>query len=75
MTDTIRFPSHSTTSARAGRRPAHTSLESGRRPSARASARHVSEAVVASYIHELSRRDRGDARGHEGRSRRPAYLA
>jgi hypothetical protein len=48
MTDTTRFPSRNTTSARADRRSSHTE----RRPSARL----ISEGVVASYIHDISQR-------------------
>jgi len=53
------FPSHETTSTRAGRRPSHTE----RRPSARL----ISEGVVASYIHEISGRHSDGVRAHSPR--------
>ena len=71
MTYTDRFPAHATTSSRAGRRSAHTELDSRRRPSTRL----ISEAVVASYIHEISQRHRNGVQASEGRSRRLSHQA
>jgi hypothetical protein len=69
MTNTDRFPTRTTALSRAGRRSLHTELESRRRPSTRL----ISEAVVASYIHDISQRHRSEA--SDARSRRPAYHA
>jgi hypothetical protein len=67
MTQTDRLPTPTTASARAGRRSPH----SERRPSARL----VSEAVVASYIHDISQRHSGRAGASQDRSRRRAHQA
>jgi hypothetical protein len=69
MTYTDRFPYHTTASSRGERRSPHADLEPRRRPSTRL----ISEAVVASYIHDISQRHR--PRASEARSRRPAYHA
>ena len=54
MTHIHRSRTHTTTQAQAGRRSSRAGLRSDRRPDAR----RLSEAVVASYIHELSERHR-----------------
>jgi hypothetical protein len=59
MTDTIRFPAHTTPSSRVARRSPHTER--------RRDLRLASEGVVASYLHDISQRHRDGARGHSPR--------
>ena len=61
MTHVTRLPTHSTPSNREGRRSPHAALHSGRRPSARL----ISDAVVAGYIHDISQRHRDGAHASE----------
>ena len=72
MTHTDRLPAHTTASNREGRRSPHAPLQSGRR---RPSIRLISDAVVASYIHDISERHRDGVPASEARSRRPAHHA
>jgi hypothetical protein len=67
MTQTNRFPAHPTASiaARSRRRSPHAASRPERRPSARL----ISDAVVAGYIHDISQRHRDAAR--PGTQRRP----
>jgi len=71
MTDTNRLTPHATASNRAPRRSPHAELESRRRPSVRL----ISDAVVASYIHDISQRHRDGGRATEARSRRQSHHA
>jgi len=71
MTQTNRFPAHTTGPSRADRRSPRAALESRRRPSIGL----ISEAVVAGYIHDISQRHRDDVRASEARSRRPSHRA
>jgi hypothetical protein len=68
---TNRPPTHTRASDRADRRSPHAPLRSGRRPSTRL----VSEAVVASYLHDISQRHRDSAHASTARARRREYLA
>ena len=61
MTHTNRFPAHTTVSGRDGRRSVHAPLQPGRRLSARL----ISDAVVAGYIHDISQRHRDGAHASE----------
>jgi hypothetical protein len=72
MTQADRLPARTTVSHREGRRSSHATLQSGRR---RPSVRLISDAVVASYIHDISGRHRDGVSASEARSRRPAHLA
>jgi hypothetical protein len=67
-----RLPPHTNASVRADRRSPHVPLRSGHRPSTRL----VSEAVVASYLHDISQRHRHgvDAPPAAG-ARRPEHRA
>jgi hypothetical protein len=62
---------HTSASNRADRRSAHAPLRSGRRPSTRL----ISEAVVASYLHDISQRHRDDAHASPAETRRREHLA
>ena len=68
---TNHFPAHTTQSNDAYRRSPHPPLRSGRRPSTRL----ISEAVVASYLHDISERHREVADASGARARRRDYLA
>jgi hypothetical protein len=68
---TNRLPVHTSASGRADRRSAHTPSRSPRRPSTRL----ISEAVVASYLHDISQRHRDDAHVSGAQTRRREYLA
>jgi hypothetical protein len=71
MTHTDRLTDHATALIRAERRPSHAAPASGRRPSARL----ISEAVVASYLHDISQRHRDGIHASDARSRRPSHHA
>ena len=71
MTNVTRLPAPTTPSNHEGRRPAHAPLQSGRRPSIRL----ISDAVVASYIHDISVRHRDGVSASSARSRRPVHRA
>jgi hypothetical protein len=71
MTHTNRLTSHTTASSRAARRSPNAELESRRRPSVRL----ISDAVVASYIHDISQRHRDGGHAAEACSRRPSHHA
>jgi hypothetical protein len=71
MTNVTRLPAPTTPSNQEGRRSPHAPLQSGRRPSIRL----ISDAVVASYIHDISVRHRDRAPASGARSRRPAHRA
>jgi hypothetical protein len=62
---------HTSASHRADRRSAHTPLRSGRRPSPRL----ISEAVVASYLHDISQRHRDGDHASGAHTPRHEYLA
>jgi hypothetical protein len=68
---TDRIRTYAGASGRADRRPRHEPLRSSRRPSTRL----VSEAVVASYLHDISQRHRDGAHASGARGRRREYLA
>ena len=71
MTLTSRFPAHTTRQAAtaAARRPPSGS------PRRRQSTGLISDAVVASYIHDISQRHRGAVHASEARPRRSAQYA
>lgn len=66
MTQTDRFHTHAAAANRPPRRSPHASAQSGHRLSTRL----ISDAVVASYIHDISQRHRDGAHGFEARGRR-----
>jgi hypothetical protein len=71
MTPTNRFPAHTTPAGRNGRPSPPAAQQSSRRLRTGL----ISDAVVASYIHDISQRHRGAVHASEARPRRSAQYA